>query len=788
MAIMSGGLSAGEAVWTVRGDITDLEKNLATGAQKVQSTTGQVTQNLATVGKGMTAMGAAIVAPMALGVNAAAEFGGKMAEVSTLGVQDMDGLTAAVREVGVEYGQNLTDAAGAAYQAISAGVSEADAPLVLAEAAKAATAGVSDLTTSIELGTSVTNAFGGEMTNVSGIYNEAFTAVKLGVTTLDELSASVGKVSPMFASAGLASKEMFASIAALTKGGLATAEAVTGMKGALTAIIKPTSEASQMAESLGMDFNVASLQSKGLAGFLDMVKNATGGNVETMAQLFGSVEGLNAVLALTGTQSEAFTQILGEMENGAGATDAAFQKIKENDPGFAWRQAKAAMQDLTITIGEAVLPALGKLVETIKPIVESIANWMKAHESLTSAIILGAGALGVFMVAVGPILMMLPGLATLLGAVSSLFGAGGIATSAAAAAPAIASVGTAAGTAAGASGIGALTAGLAGIAWPVAAGVAIGVGLVAIGASAWETKKSFDQLEESEAKSAAMGDRYTQHLRDKGIAFNEAAMAAMGLSEKVMYGAEAEKQAADISARAWFEYFAGREETEKEFAQMRSLLLNEHITAEEAAIAVSKGLNEQTIKELMQADQEKTESMLNNLGIREEAEKQTGAAIEQASLDAAQRRNAAFMQSTEELILHEQQAAAQVSSFWDTTFGGIIQAVAGLPVVIGDFMRSLAGYAPLQGALASGGPASAGMPYLVGEEGPELFVPRVSGQVMSAPQTAAALGGGSQTININMGGVSLASDMDVDAVARRLGDKLRQRITGVGGTTDWRRV
>jgi hypothetical protein len=38
-----------------------------------------------------------------------------------------------------------------------------------------------------------------------------------------------------------------------------------------------------------------------------------------------------------------------------------------------------------------------------------------------------------------------------------------------------------------------------------------------------------------------------------------------------------------------------------------------------------------------------------------------------------------------------------------------------------------------------------------------------------------------------MGGVSLASNMDVDAVARRLGDKLRQRITGVGASNDWRR-
>jgi len=38
-----------------------------------------------------------------------------------------------------------------------------------------------------------------------------------------------------------------------------------------------------------------------------------------------------------------------------------------------------------------------------------------------------------------------------------------------------------------------------------------------------------------------------------------------------------------------------------------------------------------------------------------------------------------------------------------------------------------------------------------------------------------------------MNGVNISSNMDVDAVARRLGDKLRQRITGVGASNDWRR-
>lgn len=45
------------------------------------------------------------------------------------------------------------------------------------------------------------------------------------------------------------------------------------------------------------------------------------------------------------------------------------------------------------------------------------------------------------------------------------------------------------------------------------------------------------------------------------------------------------------------------------------------------------------------------------------------------------------------------------------------------------------------GHRAAGGPVQAGMPYLVGEKGPELVVPQHSGTVIPADQTAQALGG-----------------------------------------------
>jgi hypothetical protein len=58
-------------------------------------------------------------------------------------------------------------------------------------------------------------------------------------------------------------------------------------------------------------------------------------------------------------------------------------------------------------------------------------------------------------------------------------------------------------------------------------------------------------------------------------------------------------------------------------------------------------------------------------------------------------------------------------------------------------------------ARAGGGPVSAGAPYLVGELGPELFVPQASGAIV--PHAALGGGGGTQVIQLVVDGRVLAS-------------------------------
>jgi phage-related minor tail protein len=88
-------------------------------------------------------------------------------------------------------------------------------------------------------------------------------------------------------------------------------------------------------------------------------------------------------------------------------------------------------------------------------------------------------------------------------------------------------------------------------------------------------------------------------------------------------------------------------------------------------------------------------------------------------------------------------------NFVGTGNGG--QVVATTPAGVGIEMR------------AAGGPVSAGSPYIVGEQGAELFVPNSSGMIV--PNSA--MGGGGNTINIVVNGAQDAEAV-ADEIARML--------------------
>ncbi len=171
----------------------------------------------------------------------------------------VDGLTSVLNSYGM-------------YQAMSASVETGDAVEFLDTAVKAAVGGFTDNATAVDGLTSVLNSYGMEASNVESIANQMLITQNLGKTTFGELASSIGQVTPIASSLGIATEELFSSLAATTAQGLGTSESITALKAAMSNIIKPSKEAAEAAQTLGIDFSVSALQSKGWIGFLEEVR------------------------------------------------------------------------------------------------------------------------------------------------------------------------------------------------------------------------------------------------------------------------------------------------------------------------------------------------------------------------------------------------------------------------------------------------------------------------------------------------------------------------------------
>jgi len=352
------------------GAINSVGRGLDSLVDKTGSVTGVLANITDSIVKLDLALAAAGVGITAFAVKLSDDFDTAFGEIATLIGQPADNLRDFQAQI-LAYSEtstaSLEQITSATYGAISAGVDYQNSLELIAAAEQLAIAGKADLGDTTTALVSVMNAFGASADEAGAYADSFFTAVQLGQTTIPELSAAIGRLAPIAAAAGLSFDEMAGAIATITaETGTGTAEAITGIRAAINAILKPSKEASDLAKELGLEFNAAALESRGFAGILEDVADATGGNTEVIAQLFGSVEALAPVLALTGNAAEKFADNLEAFDNNAGASQIAAQELSDTLANLG--------QTLRNNVESALIGLGGRLTDETRSAVKSVTS------------------------------------------------------------------------------------------------------------------------------------------------------------------------------------------------------------------------------------------------------------------------------------------------------------------------------------------------------------------------------------------------------------------------------
>ena len=326
-----------------------------------------------------------------------------------------------------------SDIAAATYQALSAAVSTEDSLEFVAGAADLARAGFLDMYGSVDVLTTILNAYHLKVEDVAHISDVLVKTQDRGKTTVNELAGAMGNVIPTAAQYGIKLEDLGAAYVVLTKQGINTARSTTYLRSAFTELEKEGSDASEaLKNKTGKSFMQLMKEGKTLGQVMQILRDSVNGDEEAFIHLFGSVRTAAGALALANTSAEEYAEILDDVSNSNGQAARNVEKLQTPMLKLkkAWEQAKNAALDLGMAFLDVLMPWIEKLSKGVKKLSDWFGGLHKSTKKMVAVFVAVAGALGPVTLGIGKTIVLMGNLAkaiailkTATGALTLQFGA-----------------------------------------------------------------------------------------------------------------------------------------------------------------------------------------------------------------------------------------------------------------------------------------------------------------------------------------------------------------------------
>ena len=375
----------------VRIDDKYVESDMKGAEGKVSSSGGKIAGVAKTAG---LAIGGALVAAGGAAIKFGSEFESGMAKASTLidtSAIDVDGLEKKIIDLSNKSGIAAADLSNTMYNALSAGVQlgddGGDMMAYLESCTKLAKSGFTDVDTAVTSTAKVLNAYKMDVSETDKIHKILMQTQNKGITTVDELGASLAQVTPTAASMGVKFEQVGAALATMTAQGTPTATATTqlnqlfaelGKQG--TNAQKALADATKGTKYAGKSFQDMMKDGVPLNDVLGLMDKSAKKNGKSLLDMFGSLEAGKAALAMSGENARQYTDNLAAMGTNADVVGEAFDKVSETSAEKFNRilnELKNAAIDLfgqLAPIIDQALPLLMDLFEQLGPPIGELVN------------------------------------------------------------------------------------------------------------------------------------------------------------------------------------------------------------------------------------------------------------------------------------------------------------------------------------------------------------------------------------------------------------------------------
>lgn len=388
----------GSVVIEISGDDSELKKTL----NGLKSVTGAAVKGLTTA---VAAAGTAIAGLGVAAAKAGSDFEASLAGTSTMFgdvAVDTEGLKSKILDLSSATGLAATEISGSLYNALSAGIPVTEdmtgAMDYMEQCTKLAAAGFTDVDTAVTSTAKVMNAYGMGLDDVDKIQKIMLQTQNKGITTVNELGATLAQVTPTAAAMGVSFENVGAALATMTAQGTPTAQATTQLNALIAELGKSgtiaannLTKAAAGTQYAGMSFG--DMMSAGVP--LNEVLNLMGDYADqsglSMIDMFSSIEAGKAALAMAGENSEAFASNLAAMSTEADLVGDAYAKVTDTLE-HKIDVLKESVTNLGIAVYDGMKASLGGAADLATDAVGDIAEAFE-RDGLQGAVEAAGGAM-----------------------------------------------------------------------------------------------------------------------------------------------------------------------------------------------------------------------------------------------------------------------------------------------------------------------------------------------------------------------------------------------------------
>ena len=212
-----------------------------------------------------------------------------------------------IRGISDSFGLLNEDISKGTYETLSNQITDgAESFMFMDDAAKLAIITVSSIEDSVNVLSSVINAYGLKITDAEKISAQLFKAVDLGRFRLGDIANTLGRVTMTSSQLGIKFSELAASLDVLTLKGMPVDEAMTGIRNVMIKLIRPTEEMKKLYAQLGVSSGEQLVKTKGWLGTIKLLADEGVEGMERLGELFNRIRATQGALGLT----QAFDQMV----------------------------------------------------------------------------------------------------------------------------------------------------------------------------------------------------------------------------------------------------------------------------------------------------------------------------------------------------------------------------------------------------------------------------------------------------------------------------------------------